>query len=238
MRTLILFLSVSVMHWCLLFSQNTKQYTKVELKEFPELKGFKWSISISGGVTVAGFDDKFEKALINAGYDKRIKLFTNDNIVSYPHSNGKFGYSLGLNRWLNENFTLSFNFDKIKCNTSGYNGYKFLFFDFGITSYTPLVKYTPVEFLFFGFGPVYSKIKQNNSVENSAFNKVGLAMYSSIRFNKNTSRMFGFIDLKYNYIGSEIIGPFIDNSPAHLNFPENKIDFSYGFIGAGVGFRF
>jgi hypothetical protein len=238
MKKLILILFVLALQCVKLSSQDQKNYTKVVMKDVPELTGFKWSVQISLGGMVEGPGNKLEKALVNAGYDKSRKSFLSDNIIAYPHSQGEIGYSVGLSRWVNKYFTVGLNFNKNKIETTGFNGLKILSFDYEIASFSPLVKFTTAEFLFLGAGPVFSVINQNQFGEKiNSNNKLGLALYSSVRFNKNTSRMFGFIDLNYFLQGSENVGPFIDESPVHLDFPETKINFSYGYIGAGLGFR-
>jgi len=237
MKKLILILSVLVLLCSILSSQDQKKYTKVVIKDVPELNGFKWSVNISVGGMLGGSGNKLEKALINAGYNKGLRSFFSDNIINYPHTHGNIGYSVGLSRWMSKYFTIGFNLNQNKIETSGYNGFKFLFFNYGITSFSPLVKFTPAEFFFLGAGPVFSVIKPNQYPEINSSNKLGLALYSSIRINKNTARMFGFVDLKYNYLRSEKVGPFIDESPLHLDFPETKINFSFGYVGVGLGFR-
>jgi len=144
-----------------------------------------------------------------------------------------------LSRWLNKYFTIGLNFNKNSVETTGFNGFNFIFFEYGITSFSPLFKFTPTEFIFLGAGPIFSVINENQFGETiNSNNTLGLALYSSIRFNKNSSRMFGFIDLNYFLQGSEQVGPFIDDSPLHQDFPESKINFSYGYVGVGLGFRF
>jgi hypothetical protein len=238
MKTLVLLLSVLVMQWSLLFGQDQKKYIKVEFKEGSELTGYKWSVQISVGGMLEGPSNKLEKALINAGYNRSIKSIFSNDLISYPHSRGHIGYSVGLNRWLNKYFTIGLNFNKNKVETTGYNGFNFIFFDYGIASFSPLVKFTPAEFLFLGAGPIFSVISQNQYGQKiNSNNTFGLALYSSLRFNKNTRRMFGFIDLNYFLQGSEQVGPYIDDSPLHLDFPASKINFSYGYVGVGLGLR-
>jgi len=239
MKKLILLFSFLVMQCCLIFGQDQKKYTKVEFKEASELTGYKWSAQISVGSILAGPGNKLEKALINAGYNKSRRSIFSNNLISSPNTRGHIGYSVGLSRWLNKYFTVGLNFNKNSIETTGYNGFNFIFFEYGIASFCPLVKFTPAEFLFLGAGPIFSVISQNQYGEKiNSNNKIGLALYSSLRFNKNTRRMFGFIDLNYFLQGSEKVGPYIDDSPLHQDFPESKINFSYGYVGVGLGLRF
>lgn len=235
MKTIILLLSLLVMQWCLIFGQDQKKYTKVELKEVPELTGFKWSIQISVGGMLGGPGTELKKALINARYDIDFKSFF--GVTSYPSSSHQNEYSVGISRWVNKYFTIGLNVNTSTVGADGFNGYKRLSLNYVTTSYSPLVKFTPVEFFFLGVGPVFSLIKQNEIIENNNLNKLGVAFYSSVRINKNTSRMFGFIDLNYFLQGSEQVGPYIDDSPLHLDFPASKINFSYGYVGVGLGLR-
>lgn len=195
----------------------------------------KWSIGISVGTMDNRFSKSIENALYDAGYNKTIH-FTNIQFTQ-PSSRGRAGFSIDFNRWINKYFTLSLNIDYNSKIIHGYNGYDFLEFDYKLFTFAPLVKFTPREFFFLGIGPLYCYSKKGSGLKLEGFEKFGMSLHTSIRSSNNTSRVFGYLELKYNLIGINKIGPYIAYQPINPDFPETKINFNNGYFGIGLGCR-
>jgi len=214
-------------------AQENKKFTKVTLKEVPELTGHKWSIGISAGGSLNGYGKNLEKVLIDEGYNKIHKgggIFFSPFEDSYPRTSKSLSFSIDINRWINKYFTLSLNVDKNGRNIQGYNGFEFLGFDYKLFTFTPLVKFTPEEYFFLGIGPTYCNASDIGGENLLSFEKFGFSLYLSVRSNRNTGRMFGYLDFKYNFLGNYIIG-------TKSRLPETKINFNNVYIGIGLGFR-
>lgn len=167
--------------------------------------------------------------------------------ITHPFSKigfGEIGFPWMIN--LKYFYKSSLGFGLIYSNnpigeTLGYNGVDYLFIQYYVKSFAPLVWYK-IESLSFGIGPVLHYVKNfessnYDSPKNYENYKLGILAELSLVFPIGHTFFYsGFV--QYRFVGNSKVGPYTVGYGERLStFREVNANFNHFLIGLGVGFR-
>ena len=222
------------------FAQQNQEKEKFLNKRF--------EIGIFLATTTSGPSHNIEEQMSLEGYNVTSHGFWfNTGPITHPFSKTGFG-QVGFPWMINLKyfFKSSLAFGLMYSNnpigeTLGYNGFDYLFVQYYVKSFAPIVWYK-IESLSFGIGPVLHYVKSfdssnYDSPKNYENYKLGFLAELSLVFPIGHTFFYsGFV--QYRFVGNSKVGPYVTGYGESLSiFREVNANFNHFLIGLGAGFR-
>ncbi len=203
----------------------------------------KWSVSVNIGARIGGFSSNLEEEMIKQGFgdDSNPTWFGDGR--EYPFSKNYPSVCINAKYYFSDPFAIGLNAGFTPLGeVHGNKNDSRLTLSSTVISLGTLVSINVYDIFKIGVGPAlyitntFSGELLDGGAEKFRKVKLGILIDSGLRFPKS-SRVFFEFSFQVRLAGKSEVGPFTPDSYYNETFYKTSINYTHGFVGAGVGFR-